>query len=101
MRVAAPLCVLALSACTLGPDYRPPEAASLSVPGAYYGPAGPGAQADLARWWELFGDPLLTRLVGEASAGNLDLAQAAARLVQARESLVQARAGLVPTVSPL
>jgi NodT family efflux transporter outer membrane factor (OMF) lipoprotein len=70
----------------------------LSVPDAYYGPAGAAAPADLSRWWELFGDPLLTRLVGEASAGNLDLAQAAARLIQARESLVQARAGLVPTV---
>jgi len=97
-RVAASVCVLSLAACTVGPDYRPPEPAALSVPAGYYGPAGQGAAVDLARWWELFGDPLLTRLIDEASAGNLDLAQAAARLVQARESLVQARAGLVPTV---
>ena len=63
-------------------------------------PAGAGrpAPADLARWWERFDDPLLTRLIDEATAGNLDLAAAAARLAQARESLVQARAGLVPTV---
>jgi NodT family efflux transporter outer membrane factor (OMF) lipoprotein len=54
--------------------------------------------ADLARWWERFGDPLLTRLIDDATAANLDLAVASARLTQARESLVQARAGLVPTV---
>ena len=91
------MCVLLLGACTVGPNYRAPAPAALSVPDAYYGRAAQPAPAELARWWELFGDPLLTRLIGEASAGNLDLAQAGARLVQARESLVQARAGLVPT----
>jgi NodT family efflux transporter outer membrane factor (OMF) lipoprotein len=97
-RVAAPFCVLALAACSVGPNYRPPAAGALSVPDAYYAREAQAAPAELARWWERFDDPLLTRLIGEASAGNLDLAQAAARLVQARESLVQARAGLVPTV---
>ena len=103
MKFAAPFALLALAttACTtVGPDYRAPEAGSLSIPETYYGPA-PGPQAmpaDLGRWWENFGDPLLTRLIEEASAGNLDLAVAAARLTQAREGLVQARAGQVPTV---
>ena len=96
MRIAVPLCALALAGCTVGPNYRAPEPGALSVPDAYYGRAPEAAPAELARWWERFDDPLLTRLIGEASAGNLDLAQAAARLVQARESLVQARAGLVP-----
>jgi NodT family efflux transporter outer membrane factor (OMF) lipoprotein len=92
---------LATAACTtVGPDYDAPEPSALSVPEAYYGGPAEGAAppAELPRWWELFGDPLLTRLVDEASAGNLDLAVAAARLAQAREALVQARAGRVPTV---
>lgn len=102
-RVAAPFAVLLLAACTVGPNYRAPEPASLAVPDRYYGPqpqagAGQAAPADLSHWWERFDDPLLTRLIADASAGNLDLAIASARLVQARESLVQARAGLVPTV---
>jgi outer membrane protein TolC len=98
-RFAAPLCVLVLAGCTVGPNYRPPEAGALSVPDTYYQrPAGVVRPADLARWWERFDDPLLTRLIDEATAGNLDLAVASARLVQARESLVQAQAGLVPTV---
>ena len=98
MRVAAPLCAVLLGACAVGPNYRAPAPAALSVPDAYYGRAAEGEPAQLARWWERFDDPLLTRLVDEATQGNLDLAAAAARLTQARESLIQARAGLVPTV---
>jgi len=90
--------VLALAACSVGPNYRPPAPGALSVPDAYYGRAAQPAPAELASWWARFDDPLLARLIGEASAGNLDLAQAGSRLVQARESLIQARAGLVPTV---
>ena len=104
MRFAAPFAVLALatSACTtVGPNYRAPQSAALSVPAAYEGAptSAPAAGPELARWWQLFNDPLLTRLIDEASAGNLDLAVASSRLTQARESLVQARAGLVPTVT--
>jgi NodT family efflux transporter outer membrane factor (OMF) lipoprotein len=98
-RFAAPLCVLVLAACTVGPNYRPPEAASLSVPDTYYQRPAGAQPADLARWWERFDDPLLTRFIDDATAGNFDLAAASARLTQARESLVQARAGLVPTVT--
>ncbi|MGZ8312792.1 MAG: efflux transporter outer membrane subunit, partial [Allosphingosinicella sp.] len=109
MRSAAPFHVLLpaallLAGCTtVGPDYRAPEAASLSVPDSYYGAgpsaaAAPAAPAPLARWWERFDDPLLAGLVDEATAGNIDLAVAASRLTQAREGVVQARAGLVPTV---
>jgi len=98
MRVAFPLCVLLLSACTVGPNYRAPAPAALSVPDTYYGRPAQSAPAELARWWQRFDDPLLIRLIDEATRDNLDLAAAAARLTQARESLVQARAGLVPTV---
>jgi len=102
MRKRIALVVLvALAGCTtLGPDYRAPEAGALAVPDIYYGGPGaaPATTENLARWWERFDDPLLTRLIDEASAGNLDLAQAGSRLIQARESLVQARAGLVPQV---
>src|SRR5690349_9733429 len=101
MRVrVALLLAAALTGCTtVGPNYRPPDTSALSVPDAYYGPAGQAAPADLSRWWEQFQDPLLTRLIDEAGAANLDLVQAGTRLVQARESLVQARAGQVGRAS--
>src|SRR5262245_59583994 len=105
MRFAAPLALLALattSCTTVGPNYQAPASDELSVPSGYYGPEPAGSEqqapADLSRWWELFEDPPLTRLIDEANADNLDLAVAASRLSQAREALVQTRAGQVPTV---
>jgi NodT family efflux transporter outer membrane factor (OMF) lipoprotein len=95
-RFAAVTSALALSACTLGPNYRAPAPGTLQVPDTYYQRGTQAEPADLSHWWDQFNDPLLTRLIGEASASNLDLAVASTRLVQARESLAQARAGLVP-----
>jgi len=54
---------------------------------------------DLATYWQALGDPLLGELVDLALANNLDIEQAASRLVQARESLVQARAGYFPSLN--
>lgn len=88
----------ALGACTVGPDYRPRTPAELGVPAAYSVPAAPTAE-DLTRWWTRFNDPLLGRLVEQASANNTDLGQAVARLRQAREGLVQSRSQLLPFVS--
>ena len=96
-RLIAVSSALVVSACTVGPDYRPPPTGSLQVPATWYQRSAQGEPADLSRWWDQFNDPLLSRLIGEASASNLDLALSSSRLVQARESLVQARAGLVPT----
>jgi NodT family efflux transporter outer membrane factor (OMF) lipoprotein len=42
------------------------------------------ADAELARWWKLFGDPLLEELVNRAMAQNLDVQAAAARIREAR-----------------
>lgn len=95
-RFAAVLPALALAACTVGPNYHAPAPASLQVPAAWDQHVAPGEAVDLSHWWDQFNDPLLSRLIGEASDSNLDLAVASSRLVQARESLVQARAGLVP-----
>lgn len=85
--------LLLLGGCTVGPDYHPPTA---SVPASYStgDTAGP-ADADLARWWAAFGDPVLDDLIVRARAGNLNLRQAAARIEQARaqQRVVRARGG--------
>jgi NodT family efflux transporter outer membrane factor (OMF) lipoprotein len=98
-KAVAPLCALLLAGCAaVGPNYRAPAAGELPVPETFYNRTAEAAPAELSAWWQRLDDPLLTRLIGDASAGNLDLAVAASRLTQAREALVQARAGLVPTV---
>jgi len=99
-RIALSL-VLALPAtgCAVGPNYHPAAPATLGVPDTYSVAARVSGTADLTRWWSSFNDPLLARIVEQARANNLDIAQAVARLRQARESLVQSRAQLLPTVS--
>lgn len=93
-----PLAVLLLAGCAVGPNYAPKSAAELGVPDQWSVTAPPSSQ-DLTRWWQSFDDPVLTQLVDQAAASNLDLVQALARLRQARESLVVSRAALFPSVS--
>lgn len=96
--VPFPLAICLISACTVGPDYSPKEAAELGAPQDWSVAAQPQSEA-LTDWWRKFDDPVLTQLVEQATAGNLDLAQALARLRQARESLIVSQAALYPTLS--
>lgn len=93
---------LLLAGCALGPDYQRPD---FELPTAWRGAeasAAPTARpTDSAgeRWWSLYADPVLDRLIDEALAHNADAAVAAARVLEA-----QAIAGIVdadryPTVS--
>jgi NodT family efflux transporter outer membrane factor (OMF) lipoprotein len=88
---------LALSACAVGPNYQPPQAA---LTGGYHTPLPTegAAKADLAAWWQGFGDPELSRIVERAAAQNLDVAQAAARVRQSRAALQAAGAALAPSL---
>lgn len=95
---------LLLAGCAVGPDYRAPAPAQLGVPEHYTPPVtapapGAPAPADLATWWRQIDDPLLTDLIARATAGNLQIAEALARLAQAREARVQAHADLLPTLT--
>lgn len=83
------------SGCTVGPDYRAPEVA---LPASFQREPVPAPLADqaLAGWWDGFNDPLLSRLVNQALAQNLDLAQANARITQARAGVTAANAALLP-----
>src|SRR5262249_37828364 len=50
-------------------------------------------------WWTVFHDPLLDRLVQEASAQNLDLQTAALRIAAARTQRAHAGGALYPRVA--
>ncbi|MBB2202098.1 efflux transporter outer membrane subunit [Gluconacetobacter tumulisoli] len=84
--------------CTMGPDFRPPPA---GLPAAWHDRSGADAivlsDPDPA-WWHLFGDPVLTGLVARATAGNLDVRQALARIVQARAQEQAQRAAGLPSL---
>jgi len=84
---------LLLVSCTVGPDYKRPD---LDLP-RDYGVTQSSATAP-QKWWSVFGDPVLDRMVDEALAANYDLKAAAARIENARGRLAIARAPLTPDV---
>lgn len=88
-----------LAGCAVGPDYHRPDAPLLkqyhSQPAVQQRSASRIASFDV--WWEGFNDPMLSSLVSDALAQNLDLAQATARMAQARAGLGAATAALLPS----
>jgi len=70
----------ALAACSFAPKYERPPA---ELPQAWRStPDGTPAPGD--RWWRLFDDPVLDKLVDEALANNQDIVIAVARVDEAR-----------------
>lgn len=101
----AVVAAILLAGCAVGPDYRPP---SMQVPGGWGSPKNPVAASaadaarrppDLARWWTRLDDGLLDALMGEAVAGNLDVAAAKARVRQARAIRREALGALAPSIT--
>lgn len=82
-------------ACT--PKLYPPQA---KVPGRYIyaGQFSPDSMKWDARWWELFGDTTLNRLVEHALTNNRDLLAAISRIEEARLNLAVARTQFLPSV---
>ncbi|MBN9930332.1 efflux transporter outer membrane subunit [Pantoea agglomerans] len=86
-----------LAGCAVGPDYHRPD---VPLPDRYQSAMQQRSAtrpANFAVWWEGFNDPLLSRLVSDALAQNLDIAQASARMAQARAGLGTATAALLPS----
>jgi NodT family efflux transporter outer membrane factor (OMF) lipoprotein len=92
----------ALSACSVGPDFKLPET---ELPGSYIAKlgapatdasAGPAASVDLTQWWRSFRDPQLVSLVERSIAANPDIAIALARLQQARAQQLVAIGAALP-----
>ncbi len=75
---------LLLSCIKVGPDY---ETLETKMPDEWYETITYGLNegtANLETWWTVFNDPILNDLISEAHEGNLDLKQAAERVIQAR-----------------
>ena len=93
--------LLIIGGCTVGPDFKPPT----SLTGAHWHDkrAGDENVSETAdpdpRWWNNFGDPVLSRLTAMAVGGNLNLQQALLRVVEARQNIVSARAAGLPTLN--
>jgi NodT family efflux transporter outer membrane factor (OMF) lipoprotein len=87
---------LAVSGCSVGPDFERPNNPMLSVPVTNAGALKP--EPVPADWWKLFNDPVLTRLEARAARENLDLQASAALLDASRAQLRITDAALLPRV---
>lgn len=83
--------MIALAGCKTAPPVAPPVL-DLPAPTLTQPPK-------LERWWTLFADTTLERLVDEALANNLDLQAALARVEIARANVLLARSDLYPSVN--
>lgn len=94
--------LLALQACSVGPDYARP---ATTLPAAFKeAPAGwklaePGQAGDKGPWWAVYQDPLLDELVAQVAVNNQSLKAYEAAYRQAQAVVREARAGLLPTVT--
>ena len=78
---------MALTACTVGPDYEPPDFTVETVPDQWRTTVETEMDADttdLEMWWISFNDPMLTELIKRSEFGNLDLQAAVGRVAEAR-----------------
>jgi NodT family efflux transporter outer membrane factor (OMF) lipoprotein len=98
-----------LSACTVGPKYHTPPAATAPAykeltPDQYkdvdgWKVAQPKDDALRGNWWEIFGDPQLNALEEKVNISNQNIAAATASFFAARALVKEARSQLFPTVT--
>ena len=99
-KLLAAASVMALAACATGPNY-----AAKPIPPAAAGPFVAAAGATIVsdaepegKWWRLYDDPILDRLISDALASNTDIRVAVAHLAKARALLREQRGAREPQV---
>jgi len=93
--------LLAVTACApVGPNFHAPDP---QAPASWHtGLAeglSPESATELAHWWANFNDPILSTLIEQALASNLDLQLAKARLHETRARLGVANAAEFPALT--
>ncbi len=105
IRLSAAALTLALGACTVGPNFEPPQWLS---PASWFAkkaePIIPALSMPVAEpidpnWWNLFNDPILTGLERRVAGENLDVQIATVRIAESRAQLGVAGAAQFPTLN--
>jgi NodT family efflux transporter outer membrane factor (OMF) lipoprotein len=97
--LAAFVDAVGISGCVrLGPDFEPPREGWVDT---WNSPAldqvtRSSEQPDLRKWWSVFNDPVLDRLIADADANNTDIRIAGLRVMEARAQLGIAQSGRYP-----
>lgn len=86
-----------LSGCAVGPNYHEPKTPTPAAFANASSVATTNGQFNQT-WWRTFNDPLLERLIAQASTNNYDLLRAQARLREVRALWTEAQFDFAPTV---
>ncbi|MDI9849367.1 efflux transporter outer membrane subunit [Rhodoblastus sp. 17X3] len=92
---------LLLAACTVGPNYAPPE---VTTPVNFkelkgWRQARPRDGVDRGAWWSVYRDPELNRLLPQVEVNNQNVAAALAAYEQAQALIRASQASLLPGVA--
>jgi len=92
---------LLLTSCSVGPDYKKPDAptATQFKEQAGWKAGDPQDEVDRGAWWSIYKDPTLDDLEKQIDISNQTLKQSEAAYRQARAVVDQARASFFPTVT--
>ena len=97
--LSAGLAALSLSACATVPNLGPkPQARPAETYATAKSFDAPAADWPTDRWWDVYNDAQLSKLIDEALAGSPTLAQAQARLRAADAQAEQARGATLPSL---
>jgi len=103
MRIIVILFIIALAACTVGPEYQRPERNAperfVSQEVLHHLNNDKKNQEIPSNWWVGFSDKQLDKLVRKGLADNFEIKSAAARAKQAKASVKLADSGNAPTLS--
>jgi outer membrane protein TolC len=109
--ISAPIILLALGGCRIGPKYNPPAtpappAFKESSPAAYkntlpgaWQPARPQDAELKGKWWEIFREPELNALEEQLNINNQNIAQYFQNFMAARAQVNEVRSQYFPTVT--
>lgn len=94
------LCILmaALAGCAVGPNYERPETTAPAQWTSHMAGGETNTPADLAAWWNNFGDTNLDSIMVTAVRSNLTLRIAEARVREARAEKAVVAGGLWPSL---
>lgn len=92
--------LMALTACTVGPDFERPQTQAQEADAFINAVSGDEAQETqkMSKWWERIDDPLLSEYVDQLLKDNLQLKEAASRIEEARARLGVVRGGFFPRI---
>lgn len=94
----AAVCLWTNGCMKMGPDFRKPDL-EVSEPERFqYAPKKAKTVIPEDRWWEVFSDPEINHLVEKVLQSNLDLQQAAARILELQYQVIRTRADRFPSL---